>query len=115
VEDEESLETSALFRQLADSVKNQVNNFLANGVVTTSVVVGGIFLSSDELFRVEELTVSSHADLIDDSWLKINKDSPGDMLASPGFSKEGVEGVIVSSNGLVRGHLTIGLDTVLKT
>ena len=37
------------------------------------------------------------------------------MLASTGFREKGVERVISSSNGLVRGHLTIRLDTVLQT
>jgi hypothetical protein len=114
VEDKEPLETSALLRQLADSVKDKINNLLSNGVVTASVVVGCIFLASNELLRVEELAVSSHADLIDDSWLEVNKDSPGDMFASSGFSKEGVEGIIMTSNGLVRGHLAIRLDTMFK-
>ena len=114
MEDEESLETSALLRQLSDSVKNKVDNFLADGVVTTSVVVSSILLSSDELLRVEELAISSHADLINDSWLQVNKDCPGDVLAAASFSKEGVEGVIVTSNGLVRWHLAIRLDSVLK-
>ena len=114
MEDEESLETSALLRQLSDSVKNKVDNFLADGVVTTSVVVSSILLSSDELLRVEELAISSHADLINDSWLQVNKDSPGDVLAGPTLGKEGVEGVVVTSNGLVRWHLAIRLDSVLK-
>ena len=114
MEDEESLKTSALFRQLADSVKNKINNLLSNGVVTTSIVVGSILLSSDELFRVEELTISSHSDLINDSWFQIHKDSPGNMLATASLSKEGVERIIMSSNGLVRGHLAIRLDSMFK-
>ena len=39
MEDEESLKTSALLRKLADPVKDKINNFLANGVVTTCIVV----------------------------------------------------------------------------
>ena len=64
VEDEEALETGALIGQLSDAVEYQVDDFLSNGVVTTGVVVGGIFLSSDQLFRVEELAVGSSSDLI---------------------------------------------------
>ena len=60
--------------QLSDSVEDEVDNLLADGVVTTGVVVGGILLSSDELFRVEKLSVSSGSDLIDDSRLQIDKD-----------------------------------------
>ena len=36
------------------------------------------------------------------------------MLASSGLAEEGVEGVITTSDGLVTGHLAIGLDSVLQ-
>ena len=49
MEDEETLETSARFSQLPDPVKNQVNDLLANGVVSPGVVVGGVLLASDQL------------------------------------------------------------------
>ena len=52
--------------------------------------------------------------LTNNSWLQINKDGPGDMLSCSGLREEGVETVISSSDGLVRGHLAIRLDTVLK-
>ena len=48
-------------------------------------------LASDQLFRVEELAVGSHSDFINDSWLKINKDSSWDVFATASLSKEGVE------------------------
>ena len=62
MEDQETLETSALISQLPYAVQDQVNDFFSNSVMTTSVVVGCILLSGDELFRVEQLTVgaSSH-------------------------------------------------------
>ena len=64
VEDEEALQTRALVSQLADAVQNQVHDLLANGVVTTGVVVGGILFASDKLLRVEELSVYSSSHLI---------------------------------------------------
>jgi len=64
VEDHESLETSAVVGQLSDAIKNKINNFLSNGVVTTGVVVGSIFLAGDQLLRVVQLAVSSSADLV---------------------------------------------------
>jgi predicted ATPase len=64
VEDEEALKTGALVSQLTDAVEDNVDDLLANGVVATSVVVGGILLAGDQLLRVEELTVSSATDLI---------------------------------------------------
>jgi hypothetical protein len=36
------------------------------------------------------------------------------MLASASLREEGIEGIIATSNGLIRGHLTIRLDSVLK-
>ena len=38
--------------------------YLSDSVVTTRVVVGGIFLSSDHLLGMEKLLVSAGADLI---------------------------------------------------
>ena len=64
VEDEEALETGALVSQLSDAVQHQVDDLLANGVVTTGVVVGGILLAGDQLLGVEQLTVCAGADLI---------------------------------------------------
>ena len=81
--------------------------------MSTSIVVSSILLAGDELFGVEELAVGSSSDLIDNSGLKINEDSAGDMLARSSFSEEGGEGVI-ATHQLVRGHLAIRLDTVLQ-
>ena len=114
VEDEEALETSALIGELSDSVEAEINNLLTNGVVTTGEVVGGILLTRDELLGVEELSVGTSADLIDDGGLEIEEDGTGDVLASTSLGEEGVESIITATNGLVRGHLTIGLDTVLE-
>jgi hypothetical protein len=52
-----------------------------DSVVTTSVVVGSIFLSTDELFRVEELAVRSSPDLVNDGRLKIDENCTGNVLA----------------------------------
>jgi hypothetical protein len=41
VEDEETLETSALIGEFSDSVEAQVDDFLSDGVVSSGVVVGG--------------------------------------------------------------------------
>jgi hypothetical protein len=114
VEDEETLETSAVVSQLADTVEDEIDHLLANGVVTTSVVAGSILLARDELLRVEELTVGTSTDLIDDSGLQVNEDGTRDVLASASLGEEGVEGIITASDGLVRGHLAIRLNAVLQ-
>jgi len=45
VEDQETLETGTLVSEFSETVEDEVNNFLTDGVVTTGVVIGGIFLS----------------------------------------------------------------------
>lgn len=64
MEHQESLKTGAVVGETTDSVKGQVNDLLSDGVVTTGVVVRSVFLSGDELFRMEEGTVGSGTDLI---------------------------------------------------
>lgn len=81
MEDQEALQSSALVRELADAVQHQVDDLLANGVVTTSVVVGSVFFASDELLRVEQSAVRAGADLINNGRLKINEDGARDMFA----------------------------------
>ena len=74
MENEETLETSAVVCELSDSVKAQVNDFSTNSVVTSGEVVGSIFLSGDKLFRVEQLSVSSGSDFVNDGWFQIEED-----------------------------------------
>ena len=64
MEEEESLETSALVSQLPCAVKDKVDDLFADGVVSTSVVVGSIFLAGDQLLGVEQLAVGASADLV---------------------------------------------------
>ena len=114
VEDHETLKASTVIRKFADAVKGKVDNFLTNGVVTTSVVVGSIFLTRDQLFRVEQLTVSTGADLVNDGRFQVKEHSARDVFAGTSFREEGVEGIVTAANGLVGRHLAIRLDTVLE-
>jgi len=114
VEDEETLETSALISELSDSVEAEINDFLADGIVTTGEVVGGILLAGDELLGVEQLSVGTGTNLIDDGRLEIQEDSAGDVLASTSLREEGVESIIATTDGLIGWHLTVRLDTVLE-
>ena len=140
MEDEESLKTGTVVRQLTDPVKDEVNDFLekdrimleinvkavpisnkssipphlSNGVVTTSIVVGGILLSTDNLLRVVQLTVGSRPHLVAHGGLKIDVHGTGDVLSGTRLTEEGVEGIIAATNGLVGGHLAVGLDSVLE-
>ena len=108
------METSALISELSDSVEAEIDDFLSNGIVTSGEVVGGILLSGDELLGVEQLSVGSSSDFIDDSWFQIKEDTSGDVLTSSSLGEESVESIITTSNGLVGWHLTVGLDSVLE-
>ena len=77
-------------------------------------VVGGIFLAGDELFGVEELTVSATTDFVDDGGLEIDEDGARDVLAGSGFAEEGVEGVVGYTEGGVTWHHAIGLDAMFQ-
>jgi len=114
VEDEETLETSALIGKLSDSVEAEIDDFLTNGVVTSGEVVGGILLTGDELLGVEQLSVGTGPDLIDDGGLKIKEDASGDVLTSTSLGEEGVESIVTTTDGFIGWHLTIRLDTVLE-
>merc|ERR1712100_330630 len=114
VEDDETLETSALIGKLSDSVEAEINDFLTNGVMSSGEVVGGIFFSGDELLWIEELSVGTGSDLIDNGWLEIEEDSSWDVFTSTSLGEEGVESVVTTTDGLVGWHLTVWLDTVLE-
>lgn len=81
VEDQETLETGAVVCNTANLVENIIDQLFSNGVVATSVVVGGIFLACDHVLRVEESTVGTGADLIDDIGLKVAVDGAGNVFA----------------------------------
>ena len=114
VEDKEALETSAVVGELAHAVKGEVNDLLADGVVTTGEVVGGVLLAGDQLLGVEELMVGAGADLVDHGGLEVEEDAAGHVLAGTSLGEEGVEGIVATTDGLVGGHLAIGLDAVLE-
>jgi len=114
VKNHEALEASAVVRELADAVKDKVDDFLADGVVTASVVIGSIFLAGDDLLGVVELAVSAGADLVTHGGLKVDVYGAGYVLAGTSLGEEGVEGIIAATDGFVGGHLAIGLNAVLK-
>ena len=81
--------------------------------MTTGVVVGGVLLAGDQLLGVEELTVGTGTDLIDDGGLQIDEDGTWDVLASAGLGEEGVEGIVTTTDGLVGWHLNYVLAPVI--
>lgn len=82
VEDQEALKTCALVGQFLDSVRDQVSDLLASGVVPSGVVIGSVFLSCEELLRVKELAVGASAGLLSDRGSQVHQRRPGHVLAS---------------------------------
>ena len=61
-------------------------------------------------YKVCELKLDLQAErLTDDGGLQVDEDGPRDVLASARLGEKGVEGVVATSDGLVRRHLTVGL------
>lgn len=114
MKDKETLETGAVVCKLADPIEDQINNLFANGVVAASVIIRGVLLAANDLLRMVELAVGSRTNLVTDSRLKVDIDGAGDVLSRACFRKEGVEGVVASSDCHVGGHLAIGLDSMLE-
>ena len=114
VEDEETLETSALIGELSDSIEAEIDDFLTNGVMSSGEVVGGVLLSGDELLWMEELSVGTSSNLINDGWLKIKHDSSWDVLTGTSLGEEGVEGIVTTTDGFIGWHLTVWLNSVLE-
>merc|ERR1719285_655557 len=112
MEQKESLKSSTGVSELPNPVENQVDNLLSNSVVSSSVVVSGVLLSVDELLRMVQLTVGSASGLINDSRLQIDEDCSWDVLACSSLREEGLKGVV--PEGLVRGHVAVGLDAMFE-
>ena len=51
----------------------------------------------------------------DNGGLQVDEDGTRHVLAGASLAEEGVEGVVAAADGLVGGHLTVGLDAVLQT
>ena len=59
---------------------------------------------------MEQSSIGSKPDFIDDGGLEVHKHGPGHVLAGPGLGEEGVEGVITATGCLIRWHGAIRLD-----
>lgn len=98
----------------ANAVNNIVDHLLANGVVATSIVVGSVLLTADQLLRVEELAVGTGSDLINWRWVEVNEERTGNMLATARLGEEGFEGAWVANILGVGVGATIKAKTVLQ-
>lgn len=74
-----------------------------------SIVVGSIFVATDQLLGTEKITVGTSANLIDGRWIKIDEDGTGNIFAAGGFSKESL--VRSAFRGFVG---NIGIDKAIR-
>ena len=102
-----------LVRHPPDSVHGDLNLFLPNGVMTSSIVVGGILLASYQLFWMEQLSVCSNSDLVHHSRFQIHKHSSRNMFTGSSLREESTEGII-SNIGILLGNCSIWMDSVLQ-
>jgi hypothetical protein len=99
----------------ANALHDTVNLLLANGIVATGVVVGGILLAADQHLRVEERSVLPSADLVNRRGVEIEEDGPGDIFAVARLGEEGLVRAAIIGNILRVGVGTaIGTETVLE-
>mmetsp|Transcript_27488 Transcript_27488/g.66757 ORF Transcript_27488/g.66757 Transcript_27488/m.66757 type:complete len:285 (+) Transcript_27488:726-1580(+) len=114
VKDQETLKTSTVVSQLADTIQDGINNFLSNGVMTTGVVIGSVFLSRDNGFWVVERSELARANFVTNSGFQIDIDGTRNVLARGSLGKESVERIIGNTNRSIRGHHTIWVNAVLE-
>jgi hypothetical protein len=82
--------------------------------MTTSVVVGGIFLAVDDLLRMVQVLVRSGADLVAHTGFQIHVDGPWHMLTRRRFRKERVEGIVRNAMGQIAAHDSGRINAVLQ-
>ena len=99
VEHSEGSESAAVVGELADAIGDGVDDLLADGVATAGEVVGGILLGLHEVLGVEELFVSSMANLIDNVGLKVNKEGTRDHLARRELIEHGAAVLVAGDRG----------------
>jgi len=114
VEDQETLKRLAVVGDATNAVNDVFNHPLANGVMTTSIVVGGILLAADQQLGVEKVTVFASSDLVNGRGVKIDEERSRNMLAAAGLSEESLERARVTNIGSIGVGATIGAETVLE-
>jgi len=83
--------------------------------MSSSEIVSSIFFTRNKLFWVEELSVSTSSDFIDNSWFEIEEYTSWDVFTSTSFTEESVESIITTTDSFIRWHLSVRLDTVFET
>ena len=83
-------ETISVVRQFHRATQDDVNNLLANGVMSASEIVRGVLLSRAEPLQVEELAVHDIAHLIHHRGLKVDGDHVRNVASPAPVSEKNV-------------------------
>jgi hypothetical protein len=82
--------------------------------VTTSVVIGSVFLTADQEFRVEKLSVIASADLVDGRGIEVDKDGTRHILSTARLGEHSIKLTRVVKSLGIRVRATILLEAMLK-
>ena len=81
VEDKEALETTAVVCDTSNFVKHLIDELFSNGVVPSSIVVGGILFPCDHLLWMKQASIRASANFVDDIRFEIGVDGSWDVFA----------------------------------
>lgn len=112
--DESNCTISRLTGNTTNSVHDIVDHLLANGVVTTGIVVGGILLTTDQQLGVEQVAVFTGSDLVDWRGIEIDEQRSRNILSAVGLGEEGLERTGVTNIGSIGVRSTVGTEAVLE-
>ena len=101
VEDQEALQPSAVVSKLTDAVQHQVDDLLSNSIVSSGKVIRSIFLTGNQLFRMEQLTIGTSTDFINNSGLQVYKYGSRNMFTSTSLGEKGVESIITTADRFI--------------
>ncbi len=93
----------------SDAINDILDHLLANGVVTTSIVVGSILLSINQKLGVEERAVTTGSDLVDGGRVQVDEEGAGHVFTTAGLGEEGLV------RTTVKDILRVGIGTAVMT
>merc|ERR1712166_1632588 len=102
------------FPMLRRHICDNFDYFFSDGVMSSGEVVGSIFFTGDKLFWMEQLSVGSGSNFIDDGWFEIEEDSSWDVFTSTSLGEECVESIVSTTDRFIGWHLTVWLNSVLE-
>merc|ERR1712149_166499 len=82
--------------------------------MTACEIVGGVFLTRNELFRMEQLPVCARTHFVHYSGLQVDKHTTRNMFSGTSFTEKSVESIVTTTDCFIAWHLPIRLDAMLQ-